>query len=557
VTTKKRRILMKRFIVYVLLAALTSMAMPGMNISFAAETVFSISAEDNAGTGRSQINISLNGINLNDLYAYEAVLSFDSEKLELIKAVSEINGFSVSPKIKGDKAYIAFTKVGDVNGENGNMKLSTITFRGKVSGTASIKLESFRTVDSKLASQTYMSGESISVAVRRADLVLEPVFDKAAGAATATLSMTQITGLLSEVPADSSGIKTIEIEILQAEGAGEYVLNFPVQALINPAACFIIRTPLGTVRIPGNILAGEMAHNAEYASIRLGIAGIGNLNDTLKKQIGNRPVIILQIELNGNTNTRNNPNAAVRADIPYHPTAEEAADFEHIVVWHIDAEGNVKPVETGVYNNQQGNVSFVTNYFGTFAVSFVKKTFDDVRNHWSRKYVDVMASRGIIKGLPNNLFGYQYDITRADYVTLLVRMLGISAAVETNFDDVKADDYFYHTVGIAKMTGIVKADGNLFRPRDPITREEMMVFTASALKYAKPELGQVNYQNYDILNEFSDANLVSAEALESVALLVDKKIIVGAGGKLLPKAKMTRAEAAAVLYRLFKIIWGE
>jgi len=122
---------MKRFIVYVLLAALTSMAMPGMNISFAAETVFSISAEDNAGTGRSQINISLNGINLNDLYAYEAVLSFDSEKLELIKAVSEINGFSVSPKIKGDKAYIAFTKVGDVNGENGNMKLSTITSGGK------------------------------------------------------------------------------------------------------------------------------------------------------------------------------------------------------------------------------------------------------------------------------------------------------------------------------------------------------------------------------------------------------------------------------------------
>ena len=550
---------MKRFVVYVLMAVLTSMTVTSPNVSFAAETVFSISAADSAGAGSSIINISLDGINLNDLYAYEAVLSFDSEKLELIKTVSLINGFSVSPKIEGDKAYIAFTKVGDVDGENGNMKLSTITFRGKASGMASIKLESFRTVDSKLSSQTYMSGKSISVAVRRANLVLEPVMDEETGIATAILSMTQIEGLLSEVQADSSGIKTIEIEILQTGDAKEYVQRFPVQALSNPIpeTFYIIMTPLGTVRIPGNILTGEMAHNAEYASIKIGIADTGNFNEALKEQIGSRPVITIQIDVNGNAITLSNPNAFVRAAIPYDPTVEEAADFEHIVVWHIDAEGNAKPVETGVYNNQQKVVSFATNYFGTFAVTFVKKTFDDVIDHWSRKYVDVMASRGIIKGLPNNLFGYQYDITRADYVTLLVRMLGITTTVETNFDDVTPDDYFYHTVGIAKKTGIVKADGNLFRPRAPITREEMMMFTASALKYAKPDAGQAEYQNYDMLNEFSDASLVSAEALESAAVLVEEKIIIGAGGKLLPKEKMTRAEAATVLYRLFNKVWGD
>jgi len=550
---------MKRFIAYMLMTALISLAVPGRNICFAADTVFSISAEGSAGAARSLINISLNGINLNDLYAYEAVISFDSEKLELIKSVSEINGFSVTPKVEGDKAYIAFTKVGNVGGENGNMKLGTITFRGKVSGTASIKLESFRTVNSKLSSETYASGNSISIAIRRAGLVLEPVIDEKTGAAIAVLSMAQIEGLLPELQADSSGIKTIEIEILQARVTKEYVLRFPVQALSNPAlkTCFIIRTPLGTIRIPENILAGEMVRNAEYVSIRLGVADTGKFDESLKKQIGSRPVITMQIDVNGNVISWNNPNLAVRAAIPYHPTAEEAADFEYIVVWHIDADGNVKPVETGVYSNQQGAVSFMTNYFGTFAVSFVKRTFDDIKDHWSRKYVDVMASRGIIKGLPNKLFGYQYDITRADYVTLLVRTLGISATVETNFDDVATDDYFYYTVGIAKKTGIVKVNGNLFRPRDSITREEMMMFTASALKYAKPEMVQGNFENYDILNEFSDAELVSAEALESAAVLVKEKIIIGAGGKLLPGAKMTRAEAATVLYRLFKLIWGD
>ena len=91
---------MKRFVVYVLMAVLTSMTVTSPNVSFAAETVFSISAADSAGAGSSIINISLDGINLNDLYAYEAVLSFDSEKLELIKTVSLINGFSVYPKIE-------------------------------------------------------------------------------------------------------------------------------------------------------------------------------------------------------------------------------------------------------------------------------------------------------------------------------------------------------------------------------------------------------------------------------------------------------------------------
>lgn len=547
---------MKRFILYVLMTALTSLTVFSPTICFAAESVFSISAAGNTDTGSSYINVSLDGININDLYAYEAVLSFDSEKLELVKAVSGIKGFSVSPKIEGNKAYIAFTKVGNVDGENGNMKLNTITFRGKESGKAKIKLESVKTVDSKLSSQTFTPGKEISVAVRRISLVQQPVVDNITGVATSILSMTQIQDLLSETEADSLGIKTIEVEMLQADGAKEYVQRFPVQALSAPTleTYFIIRTPLGIIRVPGNMLKKEMVNNAEYASIRIGITNTDAFSEQLKKQIGNRPVVTLKIDLDGKVIAWNNPNATIRVTMPYSPTVEEAANPEHIVVLRFDAEGNVNPVETGVYNNQQETVNFVTNYMGTFAVSFVKKTFDDIKDHWSQKYVEVMASRGIIKGLPNNIFGYQYDITRAEYVTLLVRMLGISTSVETNFDDVMFEDYFYHTVGIAKKIGIAENDQNLFRPREHITREEMMVFTASALKYVMPETELINY---DVLNDFTDVSLVSPEALESAAILVQEKIIVGAGGKLLPKDKMTRAEAATVLYRLFEKIWSE
>lgn len=525
-------------------------------MSFAATPVFSISAAGSTDTGSALVSITLDGTNLNDLYAYEAVISFDSNKLEVVKAVSGIKGFSVPPKVEENKVYIAFTKIGNVAGENGNRNLSTISFRAKTSGTAVIKLESVKAVDSKLASQTYQSGKSVSIAVRGVNLVLEPVLDRETGIATATLSMTQIEGLQAEVQANSSGIKMFEIEILKTEGALNYALELPVKALTNLALenYFNIRTPLGIVRIPGNMLERGMAGNAEYVTLKIGMVNPGAFNETLKGQIGNRPVIKLNLEADGKVIAWNNRNANVRVTIPYRPTAEEIADSEHIVVWYIDGEGNIIPVETGVYNSQQETVSFVTNHFSTYAVSFVKKTFDDIQDHWSRKYVDVMASRGIIKGIPGNKYGYQYDITRADYVTLLVRMLGISTTVESNFEDVRVDDYFYQTVGIAKKLGIVQSDEKLFRPRDSITREEMMMFTAAALKYAKPETSPGNPA---ILKEFSDANQVSAEFIESTAILVEGKIILGAGGKLLPQAKMTRAEAAAVLYRIFEKIWVE
>ena len=112
-----------------------------------------------------------------------------------------------------------------------------------------------------------------------------------------------------------------------------------------------------------------------------------------------------------------------------------------------------------VYITISKSCKFCDKLFRYVCRILCEKTFDDIKDHWSRKYVDIMASRGIIKGLPNNLFGYQYDITRADYVTLLIRMLGISTTVETNFDDVTTDDYFYHTVGMAKRQVLLKRTG--------------------------------------------------------------------------------------------------
>ncbi|TXK77826.1 hypothetical protein [Paenibacillus sp. N3.4] len=63
------------------------------------------------------------GQNLKDLYAYEVKFIFDPDKLEVVKAESNIKGFSVSPIIKNNEITIAHTKIGNVEGEKGNLAI--------------------------------------------------------------------------------------------------------------------------------------------------------------------------------------------------------------------------------------------------------------------------------------------------------------------------------------------------------------------------------------------------------------------------------------------------
>ena len=68
---------------------------------------------------------------------------------------------------------------------------------------------------------------------------------------------------------------------------------------------------------------------------------------------------------------------------------------------------------------------------------------------------------------------------------LLVKALGLTASVDSNFDDISKNDYFYEYVGIAKKLGITSGVGNnKFNPREKITRQDMMVLTTNALKIA-------------------------------------------------------------------------
>lgn len=120
-----------------------------------------------------KVTITMNGNNMNDLYGYEASLAFDSGMLELVEAKSGLEGFSVSPVVKGNEIVLAHTKIGNVAGENGDLLIGTLTFKIRKYGASTVTWKAFKTIDSRLAAQTYAIDESVSVVAARKFVDLE------------------------------------------------------------------------------------------------------------------------------------------------------------------------------------------------------------------------------------------------------------------------------------------------------------------------------------------------------------------------------------------------
>lgn len=178
--------------------------------------------------------------------------------------------------------------------------------------------------------------------------------------------------------------------------------------------------------------------------------------------------------------------------------------------------------------------------------------FEDVGSNfnWASEAIAVLYEKGIIKGTSETTFNPGKYITRADFVVLLVKTLGLKADIDTNFDDVDENAYYFEAVGIAKKLGITSGVDKInFNPRGEISRQDMMVLAAKALRSANklPAEGSV-----DDLNSYSDASKISGYAADSVAALVKEGIINGSGNSINPARFATRAEAAALLYNIYK-----
>ena len=178
--------------------------------------------------------------------------------------------------------------------------------------------------------------------------------------------------------------------------------------------------------------------------------------------------------------------------------------------------------------------------------------FDDIADKpWAVDAINTLSELGVINGVGGNKFAPDFNCKRADFVIMLVNVLGIDGTASDNFSDVEAGKYYYNYVGLAKEAGIVNGYGNnIFKPENLCTRAELMVMVANALKATGIDISA----DEAALSRFNDADEIPAWAAPYVAYLVSAGIVNGSNGKLNPNVDITRAEVAVIIYNVLDVV---
>ncbi len=331
-----------------------------------------------------------------------------------------------------------------------------------------------------------------------------------------------------------------------------YSLELPASALSSPEIGnkLTISTGAGTLTVPDNMLSTLSGTDDKKVGLSIGHGDKTTLSDKEREALGDRPLIKLQLTMNGEKTQWNNPDAAVTVSIPYTPSSQELENPDSIIVWYLDGAGNLVCIPDGRYDPITGTVTFTTTHFSLYAVGYNKVFFSDVaENTWYQKAIAFIASREITKGTGADKFSPDAVLTRGEFIVLVMRAYGIEPDENPvdNFDDA-GNTYYTGYLAAAKRLGISSGVGNnLYAPGKGITRQEMFTLLYNALKVMS-RLPQGATEK--ALSSFADGGSIASWAEEAMAYLVKAGAISGSGGKLYPENTSTRAEMAQVLYNL-------
>lgn len=172
---------------------------------------------------------------------------------------------------------------------------------------------------------------------------------------------------------------------------------------------------------------------------------------------------------------------------------------------------------------------------------------DMARYVWAIPSVDFLYASGVVKGTGSNRFDPLGQVRRCDFVVMLNRMYNFRAAGTKSFDDVPEDQFYSAAIASAKAQNVITGENGLFRPEDPITREDAMVFLYNAMRAANKTVSSGSSSE---LYAFVDYNSVSPSARNAMISMIHMGILTGDDYRRLnPSSPMTRAETATLMHR--------
>jgi hypothetical protein len=179
--------------------------------------------------------------------------------------------------------------------------------------------------------------------------------------------------------------------------------------------------------------------------------------------------------------------------------------------------------------------------------AYAAGNFSDVpAGHWAYSDILELKDLGIINGVGENEFGMGRTLTRAEFAAFLCNLMKweLPPSAESVFEDVAPEDWFSRYIAAALNAGAVFAEP-LFRPNEPITREEMAVMLVRALG-CDNLAAQLTY----LKSPFIDTE----NNIPYINIAKDFGVIYGTDeNNFSPSGTAAREQAAAMLARAYKI----
>ncbi|BCS80169.1 S-layer homology domain-containing protein [Anaerocellum diazotrophicum] len=453
--------------------------------------------------------------------------------------------YSLSGKFEGVYTIYVYSK--DVT----SPVVKTVSYTtSQSSGTgATIILPSSPATSQQQQTQTQLQGQNQQQQQQQTQpmqvTVIKPQVETNGQVAVSKVDEKTLSQAVASAKINEKGEKVIEISVEAKGNVNEYEQVIPVKSVSGQNVVFNISTNVGQVKVPADVISSGV--KVENLSVAVGKLTSDKLAE-VKQTIGKNVELALKVEVKADGKVLSGDSIQKPIIVSSKYTPSIGVNTKYLAVMKVKEDGTVEPVASGMYFADSKVVAFRAKDSAKYVVVENHKTFEDIKDvSWAKEPVEVLASKGIVKGVNEKNFAPQKQITRADFLLLLVRALELNAQVKDNFNDVLPSDYYYEAAGVAKALGIVNGVGNgKFNPKGFITRQDMIVMADRALKIA----GYKYSSSIKSIDTYVDASKVSNYAKESIQKFVSEGFIQGSNNSLKPTDNASRAEVAIIVYRL-------
>lgn len=187
----------------------------------------------------------------------------------------------------------------------------------------------------------------------------------------------------------------------------------------------------------------------------------------------------------------------------------------------------------------------------------MNKRFLDTETHWSNDYVLFLVSRGIISGYDDTHYKPENDISKAEIVTLITKLIVSNEdkleQYEGNIPDIEKGNWYDVYMKRAYTLGYIHTNiSGLLEPNHKSTREEVIEILINAIKILdipiedEMKIYKGGYKDFDQITESRQ---------EAMTVAINLGFIKGVDEETLnPLSEIKRGEVAVVIKKLYMFI---